>query len=239
MTRYDRNKEYLDQIYYAIGNLYLSRRDTANAIANYILAAEKSTRGGVEKAFSQITLGSLYFDRHRYDLAQPCYAEAVPLLPDDYPDIATLRKRSDVLDELAIYSQNVNLNDSLLRLAAMPEAERLAVIDKIIADLKKREKEEADATRREEYLAEQQAAGSNLKQDNVKAPTSFNLNTDNSWYFYNTATRNAGRTDFQKRWGSRKLENDWRRRNKSSFSFDDFGSESDDDGTEDLSLIHI
>ncbi|WP_304644509.1 tetratricopeptide repeat protein [uncultured Duncaniella sp.] len=233
MTRYDRNKEYLDQIYYAIGNLYLSRRDTANAIANYILAAEKSTRSGVEKAFSQITLGSLYFDRHRYDLAQPCYAEAVPLLPDDYPDIATLRKRSDVLDELAVYSQNVNLNDSLLRLAAMPEAERLAVIDKIIADLKKREKEEADATRREEYLAEQQAAGSNLKQDNVKAPTSFNLNTDNSWYFYNTATRNAGRTDFQKRWGSRKLENDWRRRNKSSFSFDDFGSGSDDDGTED------
>ncbi|HBN64221.1 MAG TPA: hypothetical protein DD424_09905, partial [Porphyromonadaceae bacterium] len=66
------------------------------------------------------------------------------------------------------------------------EAERLAVIDKIIADLRKREKEEADAAQREEYLAEQQAAGSNLKQDNVKAPTSFNLNTDNSWYFYNT-----------------------------------------------------
>lgn len=233
MTRYDRNKEYLDQIYYAIGNLYLSRRDTANAIANYILAAEKSTRGGVEKAFSQITLGGLYFDSHRYDLAQPCYAEAVPLLPDDYPDIATLRKRSDVLDELAVYSQNVNLNDSLLRLAAMPEAERLAVIDKIIADLKKREKEETDAARREEYLAEQQAAGSNLKQDNTKAPTSFNLNTDNSWYFYNTATRNAGRTDFQKRWGSRKLENDWRRRNKSSFSFDDFGSGENETDTDD------
>lgn len=140
MTRYDRNKEYLDQIYYAIGNLYLSRRDTANAIANYVLAAEKSTRNGVEKAFSQITLGGLYFDRHRYDLAQPCYAEAVPLLPDSYPDLALLQRRSDVLDELAVYSQNVTLNDSLLRLAAMPEAERLAVIDKIISDLKKKRK---------------------------------------------------------------------------------------------------
>lgn len=29
MTRYDRNKDYLDQIYYAIGNLYLSRRDNS------------------------------------------------------------------------------------------------------------------------------------------------------------------------------------------------------------------
>ena len=229
MTRYDRNKEYLDQIYYAIGNLYLSRRDTANAIANYVLAAEKSTRNGVEKAFSQITLGGLYFDRHRYDLAQPCYAEAVPLLPDNYPDLALLQRRSDVLDELAVYSQNVTLNDSLLRLAAMPEAERLAVIDKIISDLKKKEKEEAEAAKREEYLAQQAASGSNLKQDNAQAPTAFNLNTDKSWYFYNTASRNAGRTDFQKRWGSRKLENDWRRRNKASFSFDEFGSEYEED----------
>ena len=40
-----------------------------------------------------------------------------------------LKRRSDVLDELAVYSQNVNLNDSLLRLSAMPEEERLAVID--------------------------------------------------------------------------------------------------------------
>ena len=232
MTRYDRNKEYLDQIYYAIGNLYLSRRDTANAIANYVLAAENSTRGGVEKAFSQITLGGLYFDRRRYDLAQPCYAEAVPLLPDDYPDLALLQRRSDVLDELAVYTQNVVLNDSLLRLAAMPEAERLAVIDKIISDLKKKEKEEADAAKREEYLAQQEAAGSGLKQNNAQTPNSFSLNTDKSWYFYNTAARNAGRTDFQKRWGSRKLENDWRRRNKASFSFDDFGETGD--GEEDL-----
>lgn len=233
MTRYDRNKDYLDQIYYAIGNLYLSRRDTANAIANYVLAAEKSTRGGIEKAISQVTLGGLYFGQARYDLAQPCYAEAVPQLPDNYPDIATLKRRSDVLDELAVYSQNVNLNDSLLRLAAMPEEQRLAVIDKIIEDLKKKEKEEADEARRQEYLAEQEAAGSNLKQDNAQAPSSFVLNTDKSWYFYNTATRNAGKTDFQKRWGSRKLENDWRRRNKASFSLDDFGSggEGEDEGT--------
>ena len=232
MTRYDRNKEYLDQIYYAIGNLYLSRRDTANAIANYVLAAEKSTRSGIDKAISQVTLGGLYFDRHRYDLAQPCYAEAVPLLPDNYPDIATIKRRSDVLDELAVYSQNVTLNDSLLRLSAMPEEQRLAVIDKIISDLKKKEKEEADAAKREEYLAQQESAGSNLNTSGAQAPSSFTLNADKSWYFYNTATRNAGRTDFQKRWGSRKLENDWRRRNKASFSLDDFGSGDEDEDDE-------
>ena len=229
MTRYGSNSEYLDQIYYAIGNLYLSRRDTVNAIANYELAAEKSTRNGIDKAISQVTLGGLYYDQGRYDKAQPCYAEGVPQLPETYPDYATIKRRSDVLDELAVYTQNVVLNDSLLRLAALPEAEQLKVIDKIIEDLKKKEKEEAENTRREEYLAQQQTAGTNLNTSGTGAPQEFTLNADKSWYFYNTATRNAGRTDFQRRWGSRKLEDDWRRRNKASFSLGDTSDEDEED----------
>ncbi|MCM1332316.1 MAG: tetratricopeptide repeat protein [Bacteroides sp.] len=224
MTRYDRNKEYLDQIYYAIGNLYLSRRDTASAIDNYKLALEKSTRNGVEKAICQITLGNLYFDRGEYDLAQPCYSEAVPVLPEDYPDRELLSQRSDVLDELAIYTQNVNLNDSLLRLSDMTHEQQLAVVNKIIDDLNKKEKEEAEKQKREEYLAQQQANGSVIANTGnaASAPATYVMNTDDSWYFYNSATLAAGKTDFQKRWGSRKLEDDWRRRNKSSFSFDEF-----------------
>jgi len=228
MTRYDRNKDYLDQIYYAIGNLYLSRGDTINAIDNYKLAAEKSTRAGIDKAISQLTLGKLYFERHNYDLAQPCYSEAVPLLPDDYPDYALIKRRSDVLDELAVYSQNVTLQDSLLKLSAMSPDERLAVIDKIIDDLKKKEKEEAEAAAREEYLAQQEAAGTGLKDTGSK-PSTFTLNTDDSWYFYNTSVRNAGKTEFQRRWGSRKLEDNWRRHNKTTFDLNNLGGDSDED----------
>ena len=220
MTRYDRNKEYLDQIYYAIGNLYLSHGDTLSAIENYRLAAEKSTRNGVDKAISQLTLGGIYFDRRQYDDAQACYAEAIPLVNDDYPNYKMLKKRSDVLDELAVYSQNVTLQDSLLQLAKMTPEEQKAVIAKIIEELKKKEKEEAETAAREEYLAQQNAKGSQLRNDR-NAPASYNINTDNSWYFYNTATKNAGKTQFQKQWGNRKLEDNWRRRNKNTFSFDD------------------
>lgn len=228
MTRYDRNKDYLDQIYYAIGNLYLSRRDTTNAIDNYRLAAEKSTRNGIEKAIAQLALGGLYYDRRLYADAQPCYAEAVPLLPDNYPGYDSLKLRSDVLDELAVYAQNVTLNDSLLRLAAMPEEQRMKVINVIIDSLKKKEAEEAERLKREEYLAQQAAQGNSNMQSSANAPTTFTLNTDDSWYFYNQATRNAGKTDFQRRWGSRRLEDDWRRRNKATFSFNDFESETSD-----------
>jgi len=220
MTRYDRNKDYLDQVYYAIGNLYLSHGDTLNAIENYRLAAEKSTRNGIDKAISQLTLGGIYFARRQYDDAQPCYAEAIPLINEDYPNYKALKKRSDVLDELAVYAQNVSLQDSLLELAAMTPEEQKAVIAKIIEELKKKEKEEKENAEREEYLASQNAKGSAIK-DKGNTPANYTMNTDNSWYFYNTATKNAGKTQFQKLWGSRKLEDNWRRHNKTTFSFND------------------
>ena len=217
MTRYDRNKDYLDQIYYAIGNLYYSHGDVLSAIENYKLAAEKSTRNGVDKAISQLKLGGIYFDRRQYDEAQVCYAEGIPLVNEDFPNYKLLKKRSDVLDELAVYSQNVTLQDSLLRLAAMTPEQQKAVIAKIIEELKKKEKEEAEEQARAAYLAEQESKGNPL-EDNQKNYTNV---TDNSWYFYNTAVKTAGKTQFQKKWGSRKLEDNWRRHNKSTFSFDD------------------
>ena len=232
MTRYARNKEYLDQIYYAIGNLYLSRCDTTEAIKNYELAAEKSTRNGIDKAISQITLGELYFAKQKYDKAQPCYAEAVPLLPETYPNYKLLKKRSDVLDELAIYSQNVVLQDSLLRLSHMDKEQQLDVIYQIIERLKKKEKEEEENAKRESYLAEKASEGTGLRDNGNSAPTQFTLNTDKAWYFYNTATRNAGKTEFQRKWGSRKLEDDWRRRNKSSFNFNDFEESTTDENAD-------
>ncbi|MDE6801142.1 MAG: tetratricopeptide repeat protein, partial [Muribaculaceae bacterium] len=110
--------------------------------------------------------------------------------------------------------------------------EQLAIIDRIIDELNKKEKEEAEEAAREEFLANQNANGSQLNSSN--APASYTANTSDSWYFYNPSTVSAGKTEFQRRWGSRKLEDDWRRRNKAAFSFDDFNESSDsDDGSDD------
>lgn len=237
MTRYDRNKDFLDQVYYAIGNIYLSRKDTLKAIENYEMANKKSTRNGIDKAINQVTLGNLYYIRHNYDKAQPCYSEAVPQLPENYPNYLQLKRRSDVLDELAVYSQNVTLQDSLLRLSELTPEQLDKVINNIIEDLKKKEKEEEENAKREEYLAQQRAQGSNLQNTGSSAPKTFTLNTDDSWYFYNTATKNAGKTEFQKNWGSRKLEDNWRRRNKASFDSSEFDANNDgEDGEENDSV---
>ncbi len=226
MTRYERNKEYQDQIFYAIGNLYLSRGDTTEAEKNYAEAIERSTRGGIDKALAQLALGKIYFARQDYVKAQPLFSEAVSQLNDKYPDYKVLKLRSDVLDELATYSGNVQLQDSLLTLAKMPEEEQMKVAERLAKEYEKKKKEEEEAAKREEYLAQQAAQGN--ANTNANAPTQFQMNSDKSWYFYNAQTKAQGKTEFQRRWGSRKLEDDWRRRNKNTFSFDDF-EDSDDE----------
>lgn len=219
MTRYERNKEFLDQIYYAIGNLYMSRADTAQAEKAYAQAVEKSTRNGIDKAMAQIALGGIYFQRGDYVKAQPLYSEAIAQLSDNYPQYKLLKRRSDVLDELSVYSGNVHLQDSLLTLSRMTPEEQKAACQKLVDALIKQEKEAAEQAKREEYMAEQQGKGNQMNQQN--APTTYTMNTDKSWYFYNTQAKNTGKTEFQKRWGARKLEDDWRRRNKNTFSLDE------------------
>ncbi len=230
MARYGRNSEYLDQIYYAIGNLYLTRGDTTNAEKNYRTAIEKSKRSGIDKALAQLALGRILFDKHDYVGAQPCYSEAVPLLPDNYPDYKLIKKRSDVLDELAEYAGNVHLQDSLLNLSKMSEEDRMKACRKLAKDYEEKMKKEAEDAKREEYLAEQNAQGSQINDKN--APTQFQINSDKSWYFYNTQTKNQGKTEFQRRWGSRKNEDDWRRRNKNTFSLDNFDEQLDEDSAD-------
>ncbi len=221
MLRYARNNEFADQIYYAIGNLYLSKKDSVRAVENYKLAVEKSTRNGIDRALAQLALGNIYFTQGDYVKAQPCYAEAIPQLPDNYPDYKKLKMRSDVLDELALYAGNVQLQDSLLRLSEMTPEEQLAVAQRLVDELIAKEKKEAEEAKREEEMAKregQQAAG--INRNDATTQTIMN-NGDKSWYFYNSMTKSQGKSEFQRRWGARRLEDDWRRRNKSSFSFDD------------------
>lgn len=228
MTRFARNAEFLDQIYYAIGNLYLSRRDTTKALDNYRLAVEKSTRSGIDKAMAQLALGNIYFNRGDYVKAQPCYAEAVPQLPETYPDYKTLKRRSDVLDELATFAGNVHLQDSLLTLSKMTPEEQRKACQKLVDELVAREKKEAEEAAREKFLAEQEGQQDNIKRDDAPV-TSVLGNSDKSWYFYNTMTKNQGKAEFTRRWGSRKNEDDWRRRNKTTYSLDEPADDEDNE----------
>ena len=217
MAASDNNKDYLDQVYYAIGNIYMAQKDTLQAIEAYEQGVKKATRGGIEKGVLLLTLGNIYWEREKYADAQRCYGEAIGMLDKDRPDYNQLSYRSKVLDELAPHTSAVELQDSLQRLAKMPEEERLKVIDKIIADLKKKEKEEQRAKEEaeaEKTLAKQSAVG-NRNQNRQQQQTTPAATTGNGlWYFYNPQSVMQGKRSFEQQWGKRENADDWQRLNK-------------------------
>lgn len=214
MARSDNNKEYLDQVYYAIGNIYLNQKDTLNAISAYEQGNIKSTRNGIEKGVLLLKLGDLYWEREDYSNARRCYGEAIGLLEKERDDYEQLSDRSKVLDELVPYTDAVHLQDSLQALAKMPEAERNEAIDRVIEALKKKEKEERDAqaeAEAQQYLAEQGGLGNNMAQNKTQTGMTDSKGT---WYFYNPTAVSQGKATFQKLWGRRENVDDWQRVNK-------------------------
>ena len=215
MARSDNNKDYLDQVYYAIGNIYLAEKDTANAIMAYEKGNEKATRSGIEKGVLLLHLGDLYWQQEKYSDARRCYGEAIGLLDKDRDDYKQLSERSKVLDELVPYTDAVHLQDSLQELARMSETDRNAAIDRVIEALKKKEKEEL--RKQQEAEAEQQLAqqGANTGQQNNQTNTATTgTQKDGTWYFYNPIAVSQGKQTFQKLWGKRENVDDWQRVNK-------------------------
>ena len=216
MARNDNNKDFLDQVYYAIGNIYLTQKDTLRAIGAYEEGNKKATRSGVEKGVLLLRLGGLYWDREKYNDAQRCYGEAIGLLDKERPDYEELSLRSKVLDELVPYTDAVYLQDSLQLLAKMDEKDRLAAIDRVIEALKKKEKEERDAAREaevEQALQKRQSSG-NTSQANQRMTTNSQQQRGGAWYFYNQQAVSQGKQQFQQQWGRRENADNWQRLNQ-------------------------
>ena len=220
MAKNPKNKEYLDQVYYAIGNIYLSQ-----AIWAYKDGVEKSTRNGIEKGVVLLHLGQLYWNREKFVDAQKCYSQAFGLLDKDHSSYKEVDERSKILDELLPFATAVELQDSLQMMASLDSVTRMEKIKKTIEELKKKE--------REEEKKAQEAANAQANQSNQRGGAAANAQQQGVgnrnaqqtavWYFYNPTAVAAGKTEFEKKWGKRELADDWRRSNKTVLN--DFNEE--------------
>ena len=214
MTKQSKYQDRLDQLYGAMGNIYLAQKDTAAALEMYEKAIAEATQAGMAKASVLVRAGDLYYEMCAYEKAQPCYREAATILSMEHPDYARVQKRSEVLDELIVAYNQAQLQDSLQALSQKTEEEQRAIVDQIIADLIEAEK--ADSLRQE------QEARDIVLGRKGGGPRS--VNTSNmlggggpqkaEWYFYNPQLMRTGQMEWKRRWGNRPLEDNWRRQNK-------------------------
>ena len=224
MARLDKNKDLLDQIYGAIGDVYLAQKDTTKALENYEKAIAESTQNGLAKANVLVTAADIYYVQRNYVKASPCYKEATQILSAESDQYERILKRSETLDELVVEYTMVQLQDSLQRLALLSEAEQRVVVDTIIARLIRAEEEEAE-----------KAAQAAREAENGGGPRSVNTanmlgggGNSGDWYFYNQQLLRSGKQTFRTQWGNRTLEDNWRRLSKAT-SGSIFDEESEDE----------
>lgn len=206
MLKEDKNIEFRDQIYFALADVSFKDRADSIGIDYLALSVASSVSNNYQKATSALKLGDIYFYRPNYSLAQAYYDTAVQVLPDDYPNSEEIKLRTTYLTELVDNLIIIETEDSLQKVAAMPEAERLALIDKIIEKVKEEEEKEKE----QEELAQLNALNQTPSTSMAGGPTT----SGSSWYFYNTQAKSFGFSEFKKKWGNRKLEDNWRLSNK-------------------------
>lgn len=219
MAASDKNKDYLDQVYYAIGNIYLSQHDTLMAIRAYEDGNAKAVHSGWTKGVLLQTLGNLYWSRHDFADARRCYTEAIGLLDKSREGYGLMTERSEVLDELVPHMETIALQDSLLCLATLPESERLKAADRAMEAYRKKEKKMREAMPNPAAAAPQrtEVARQNLPpyRRNGMTPLQPAPTTGAStWYFYNPMAVERGKETFRTLWGNRPNADDWQRTNK-------------------------
>jgi len=203
------NLEYRDRIYFAKGEIAQKEGRKQDAITDLKNSVLYSTSNPKQRALSCLNVARLFFEENNY-LQSACYYDsAVAVIDNNYPGYAEIITRSSSLKRLADNLKTINREDSLQRLALMPEQGRNAVINKTIADLQ--QKEAGSAIAENSVLADQ-----NYFRSQQYRPQTSSNNNQNLWYFYNPPTVGIGKLDFQKIWGKRKLEDNWRRKNKLS-----------------------
>ncbi|PID93369.1 MAG: hypothetical protein CSA96_00060 [Bacteroidetes bacterium] len=215
MLKDSKNKEYQDQIYFALANIAREEGDMEEAIRLYQRSVSTSVQNNYQKGLSSATLAGIYYDRPDYMLSAAYYDSAVSFLDDDYPGYKGLTTLSASLSNLV---QNVNtceLEDSLQMLAALPEAERLKIVDGIIEDLRIAEEEARQA---EQQAIRDMAFNQSMSMTGNMGGMGSRQQQGGQWYFYNPNLKSFGQPEFRMKWGDRKLEDNWRRRNRQSIS---------------------
>ncbi len=211
MLKDEKNLDYQDQIYYALANLEQKEGNLQEAIEYYKLSASKSTINENQKAMAYLALAEIFFEKPNYNVAQAYYDSTMFYLNENYSEYDKVSTVADNLNDLVENLEVIHTQDSLQKVAMMPEDERMKLIEQIIENVEKEEE------RKKQQMEAMKNQGGMYRygQDDILGGRS-DMTTKGKWYFYNPSALALGKTEFQKKWGKRKLEDNWRRKNKST-----------------------
>lgn len=211
MLRDSKNTDYLDQIYFALGELEKRMGNDDEAIKLWSQSAASSTVNSRQRARSYLALGEYYFNRPEYMTASAYYDSAFYLIDARFPDYGNISRRTTDLGEYAGFHSVVITEDSLRWVAGMSSEERDALIAGIIRSFEEEQTQAPTGDGEDRY-------NMGLYYENEQRSRGA-ITAEGRWYFYNQSALAFGRSEFRRRWGDRRLEDNWRRSNRASAAF--------------------
>jgi tetratricopeptide (TPR) repeat protein len=198
MLRDAKNAEFKDQIYYTLGLISENESNEPRAVERFTNSAFYSTTNDRQKGMAYEKLGDTYFRKKDYVRAQKYYDSCAAVIPDTYPNAEGVRNKAAKLQDLVTAIETAHYEDSVQRIASLPEEERLAFAEKVVKQIKedeeRRKRQEAERLQQLQEMAMKADAGSGSK-----------------WYWNNPKARTEGFEEFKRQWGQRTNEDDWRR----------------------------
>ena len=217
MLKDAKNRDFQDQIYFALADIALKEKNDTLGISHLRKSVATSLDNDFQKSTSALKLADLYFNRQQYTFAGLYYDTAVNYLPKEFPDYENISKKTEIIGRLVKNLEIVQVQDSLQALAGMPQAERFAIIDKAIARYIEREEEIARKAEEEKMALEAGIALGGRRVTDMEGQTTVG---GGGWYFYNPSAIGMGYSEFTRKWGRRRLEDNWRLSNKRVVDFD-------------------
>ncbi|MFM7016348.1 MAG: tetratricopeptide repeat protein [Bacteroidota bacterium] len=214
MLKDEKNDEYKDQIYYALAGIAQQEKQEDLAISLLNQSIRASTSNTSQLAQSYLALGNIFYKRPQYIPAAAYYDSCLSNLSNDHPDFIDIQSKKNSLERLVKNLKVIQQEDSLQLLSSLSPSEREEKIKSIIAfedAEKERLKKEAEEKKKieEQKVLEEKNLKSQTKDANGPGATA-----QGSWYFYNQSSISFGYNEFLKKWGTRKLEDNWRRSEK-------------------------
>ncbi|RUT77994.1 tetratricopeptide repeat protein [Ancylomarina longa] len=233
MLRDEKNTEYKDQIYYALAEMDVKDEDVESALKNYWESTKVSLFNENQKAISFLKLGDYYFENQNYPKSQLCYDSSMTYLGKDYPNYTKISSRVGNLTDLVNNLNLVEREDSLQRVANMSNKDREQLITSMINKINDEEREQ------KAKAAEAISDRNFYSQNNMLGNSNKSTSNQGNWYFYNPTNIGLGKADFQRKWGRRKLEDNWRRKNKSTFTVEDVETALEEDDSNKKSRLSL
>ena len=203
------NRPYLDGVYYQVAVLEQERDSINDAILNYNKSLRAVNGGAKQKTYSYEKLANLYFKDLDYVTAGAYYDSILQVAKNKQTlRIKRIERRSKNLKSLTKYEEILQRNDSILSLAALPKDQLEKYFEAYIEKIKKEDEELAQRKLNESSFGS--SFGGGIKSTETKG----------KWYFYNVQSLGFGKGEFRRVWGSRPLEDNWRRSDKSIITSD-------------------